>query len=71
MPSVVGDGDLGSDEVVGMSESGLFVGWGQPVRGREKRSLDVFNDAATYYGERVADGVDRELRAGPAQSPRG
>ena len=40
-----------------MSESALFVGWGQPVRGREKRSLDVFNDAVTYYGERVADGT--------------
>ena len=39
-----------------MSESGLFIGWGQPVRGREKRSLDVFNDAVTYYGERLADG---------------
>jgi hypothetical protein len=39
-----------------MSESALFVGWGQPVRGREKRSLDVFSDAVTYYGERVADG---------------
>lgn len=39
-----------------MSESALFVGWGQPVRGRETRSLDVFNDAVTYYGERVADG---------------
>lgn len=39
-----------------MSESALFVGWGQPVRGREKRSLDVFNDAATYYGERLKDG---------------
>ena len=39
-----------------MSESALFVGWGQPVRGREKRSLDVFNDAATFYGARVADG---------------
>jgi hypothetical protein len=39
-----------------MSEAGLFVGWGQPVRGREKRSLDVFNDAVTYYGERVGDG---------------
>ena len=39
-----------------MSESALFVGWGQPVRGREKRSLDVFNDAATYYGERLQDG---------------
>lgn len=39
-----------------MSESGLFVGWGQTVRGREKRSLDVFNDAVTYYGARLADG---------------
>jgi hypothetical protein len=39
-----------------MSEAALFVGWGQPVRGREKRALDVFNDAAAYYGERVADG---------------
>lgn len=39
-----------------MSEAALFVGWGQPVRGRERRSLDVFSDAVTYYGERVADG---------------
>jgi hypothetical protein len=42
--------------VVQVSESGLFVGWGQAVRGREKRSLDVFNEAVTYYGERMADG---------------
>ena len=39
-----------------MSEAALFVGWGQTVRGREKRALDVFNDAVTYYGARVADG---------------
>ena len=39
-----------------MSDSALFVGWGQPVRGRETRSLDVFNDAVTYYGERLQDG---------------
>jgi hypothetical protein len=39
-----------------MSESALFVGWGQPVRGREMRSLDVFSDAMTYYGERQQDG---------------
>lgn len=39
-----------------MSESALFVGWGQPVRGREKRSLDVFNDAVTYYAARLQDG---------------
>ncbi|QIK75112.1 hypothetical protein [Nocardioides piscis] len=39
-----------------MSESALFIGWGQTVRGREQRSLDVFNDAVTYYGERLQDG---------------
>jgi hypothetical protein len=39
-----------------MAESALFVGWGQPVRGRETRSLDVFNDAVTYYSERLQDG---------------
>ena len=39
-----------------MSEAALFVGWGQTVRGREKRALDVFNDGVTYYGARVADG---------------
>jgi hypothetical protein len=45
-----------ADREVNMSEAALFVGWGQPVRGREKRSLDVFNDAVTYYGERLQDG---------------
>jgi hypothetical protein len=45
-----------AEREVDMSEAALFVGWGQPVRGREKRSLDVFNDAATYYGERLQDG---------------
>ena len=45
-----------AEREVDMSEAALFVGWGQPVRGREKRSLDVFNDAVTYYGERLQDG---------------
>ena len=40
-----------------MADAALMVGWGQTVRGREKRALDVFNDALTYYGERQADGT--------------
>jgi hypothetical protein len=32
-----------------MSDSALFVGWGQPVRGREKRAMAVFEEAAVYY----------------------
>ena len=33
-----------------MAEAGLFIGWGVPVRGREKRSLDLFNGTMQYYG---------------------
>jgi hypothetical protein len=40
-----------------MADAALMIGWGQTVRGREKRALDVFNDALTYYGERQADGT--------------
>jgi hypothetical protein len=40
-----------------MADAALMVGWGQTVRGREKRALDVFNDALTYYGERQAEGT--------------
>jgi len=34
-----------------MSDGALFVGWGNPVRGREHRSLEVFQEALQYYGE--------------------
>jgi hypothetical protein len=33
-----------------MAEAGLFIGWGAPVRGRESRSLDVFNESIQYWG---------------------
>ena len=26
-----------------MADAGLFIGWGQVVRGREKRAVQVFN----------------------------
>jgi hypothetical protein len=39
-----------------MAEAGLFIGWGQVVRGREGRALEVFNDTIAYYGQLQGDG---------------
>ena len=33
-----------------MAEAGLFIGWGQVVRGREERALQVFNESIEYWG---------------------
>ena len=30
-----------------MSEAGLFIGWGEPARGREKEALEIFNKSVT------------------------
>jgi hypothetical protein len=35
----------------------LFVGWGAPVRGREAKGLEVFNEALAYYGRLQQEGV--------------
>ena len=32
-----------------MANAALFIGWGTVVRGRERKSLQVFNEALTYY----------------------
>lgn len=32
-----------------MADNALFVGWGAPVRGREQKGLDVFNEAIAFY----------------------
>jgi hypothetical protein len=34
-----------------MADWALFVGFGFPVRGREQKSADVFNEAMSYWGE--------------------
>ena len=39
-----------------MADSALFIGWGQVVRGREKRAVDVFNETVGYYGGLQGDG---------------
>jgi hypothetical protein len=40
-----------------MADAGLFVGWGAPVRGREAKGLDVFNEAVAYYGKKQESGA--------------
>jgi hypothetical protein len=32
-----------------MADSGLFIGFGLPVRGREEQAIKVFNEAFEYY----------------------
>ena len=39
-----------------MADRVMFIGWGNPVRGREERGLEVFNDAVGLYGRMQQDG---------------
>lgn len=32
-----------------MADAALFIGWGQVVRGREKRAVQVFNESVEYW----------------------
>src|SRR5688572_3997716 len=40
-----------------MAEMGVFIGWGAPVRGREAKGLEVFNEAVAYWGRLDQEGV--------------
>ncbi|WP_068273612.1 hypothetical protein [Aldersonia kunmingensis] len=39
-----------------MASGALFVGWGEPVHGREKAALEIFNTSMEYWGRLQADG---------------
>jgi hypothetical protein len=39
-----------------VADAGLFIGWGEVVRGREDRAVDVFNETVEMYGQMQADG---------------
>ncbi|HTQ67518.1 MAG TPA: hypothetical protein VMI13_02395 [Solirubrobacteraceae bacterium] len=39
-----------------MAEAGLFIGWGEPVTGREAKGLQVFAEALAYYGKAEQEG---------------
>jgi hypothetical protein len=41
---------------VGMADRVLFIGWGETVRGREERALEVFNETVGLYGRMQQDG---------------
>lgn len=39
-----------------MAEAGLFIGWGEPVTGREAKGLEVFGEALAYYAKAEQEG---------------
>jgi hypothetical protein len=39
-----------------MADRAVFIGFGQPVRGREERAVDVFNEFVGMCGRMQADG---------------
>ena len=39
-----------------MADSGLFIGFGVPVRGRERQATKVFNEAFEYYARLQQEG---------------
>jgi hypothetical protein len=39
-----------------MADAGLFIGWGDVARGREKEAVDLFNEIVAYYGRLQEDG---------------
>jgi hypothetical protein len=40
-----------------MAEAGLFIGWGQVVRGRETKGLGVFGDAVNFWTAQQESGA--------------
>jgi hypothetical protein len=40
-----------------MADAGLFIGWGEVVRGREAESIEVFNETLAYYGRLQEEGT--------------
>ncbi|MBA3287387.1 MAG: hypothetical protein H0U21_05085 [Acidimicrobiia bacterium] len=40
-----------------MAEAGLFIGWGQAVRGREAKGLKVFNDGVEFWTGQQTNGA--------------
>ena len=40
-----------------MADSAIFMGWGEPIRGREKVSTTVFGEAVALWDRLQADGA--------------
>jgi hypothetical protein len=39
-----------------MADEALFIGWGDVVRGRERKAVEVFNESIQYYSQLQQDG---------------
>ncbi len=39
-----------------MADAAIFIGWGPPVRGREAKGLEVFNESVQTWGQYQEDG---------------
>ena len=39
-----------------MADAGLFVGFGDPVRGRESQAVELFTETLAYYGRLQEEG---------------
>jgi hypothetical protein len=39
-----------------MADAGLFIGFGNPVRGREAQAVELFNEAVTWFGSLQEEG---------------
>jgi hypothetical protein len=39
-----------------MADEALFIGFGEVVRGRERKAVEVFNESIQYYGQLEQDG---------------
>jgi hypothetical protein len=39
-----------------MADAGLFIGFGNPVRGRESQALELFNESIGYYSRLQEEG---------------
>jgi hypothetical protein len=39
-----------------MADEALFIGWGEVVRGRERKAVEVFNESIQYYARLQQEG---------------
>jgi hypothetical protein len=46
-----------------MADAGLFIGFGTPVRGRERQAIQVFGEAMGYYGQLEQQGEIESVEA--------
>ena len=46
-----------------MADAAIFIGFGQPARGREQQAVGVFNEAMQHYGALAAGGEIESVEA--------